>query len=133
MLSTDSGEANRLKILILAITLSRDYISALTRRKQLLHFSRATSPRFCAVRTEGYCTMRLDQACAEFLTGYFSTHDRRQKTETAYRLDLSQFRKFAGVDSDLLSLSGTLIEQWAAHLRQEKYSPASIRRKTVTL
>jgi len=77
--------------------------------------------------------MRLEQACAEFLTGYFSTHDRGKKTETAYRLDLSQFRVFAGVQSDLLSLSGTLIEQWAAHLRQEEYSPASIRRKMVAL
>jgi hypothetical protein len=64
--------------------------------------------------------MRLDHACAEFLTGYFSTHDRGRKTETAYRLDLSQFGVFAGVQSDLLSLSGTLIEQWAAHLRQEE-------------
>jgi integrase/recombinase XerD len=77
--------------------------------------------------------MRLDQACAEFLTGYFSTHDRRRKTETAYRLDLSQFATFAGTHYDLLDLNGTLIEQWAAHLRQEKYSPASIRRKMVAL
>ncbi len=77
--------------------------------------------------------MRLDQACTDFLTGYFSTHDRRKKTETAYRLDLSQFRVFVGVDFNLLSVSGTLIEQWAAHLRQEEYSPASIRRKIVAL
>jgi len=26
-----------------------------------------------------YCTMRLDQACAEFLTGYFSTHERGKR------------------------------------------------------
>jgi integrase/recombinase XerD len=77
--------------------------------------------------------MRIDQACAEFLTGYFSTHDRGRKTETAYRLDLSQFGTFAGTDYDLLDLSGTLIEQWAAHLRKEQYSPASIRRKRVAL
>jgi len=77
--------------------------------------------------------MRLDQASAEFLSGYFSTHDRGRKTQTAYRLDLSQFRAFAGPDCDLFSLSGTLIEQWAAHLRDEKYSPASIRRKMVAL
>ena len=51
----------------------------------------------------------------------------------SYRLDLSQFGTFAGGDSDVLSLSGTIIEQWAAHLRQEKYSPASIRRKMVAL
>jgi integrase/recombinase XerD len=77
--------------------------------------------------------MRLNQACAEFLTGYFSTHDRRKKTQTAYQLDLSQFGAFAGIHFNLLELSGTLIEQWAAHLRHEKYSPASIRRKMVTL
>lgn len=77
--------------------------------------------------------MRLDQACAEFLTGYFSTHDRRKKTKAAYQLDLSQFRSFAGAGRDLLSLDGSLVERWAAHLRQENYSPASIRRKMVAL
>lgn len=77
--------------------------------------------------------MRLDQACAEFLSGYFSTHDRRIKTTAAYQLDLSQFGTFAGPGLDLLSLDGTLVERWAAHLRHEDYSPASIRRKMVAL
>ena len=77
--------------------------------------------------------MRLKQACAEFLSGYFSTHDRRKKTEAAYQLDLSQFAAFAGAGFDLLSLDGTLVERWAAHLRQNNYSPASIRRKMVVL
>ncbi|HWN11998.1 MAG TPA: tyrosine-type recombinase/integrase [Pyrinomonadaceae bacterium] len=77
--------------------------------------------------------MRLDQACAEFIGGYFSTHERRKKTKAAYQLDLSQFGRFAGTGSDLLSLDGTLVERWAAHLRQEDYSPASIRRKMVAL
>lgn len=77
--------------------------------------------------------MRLDQACAQFLNGYFSTHDRRKKTEAAYQLDLAQFGRFAGAGFDLLSIDGTLIERWAAHLRQENYSPASIRRKMVVL
>lgn len=77
--------------------------------------------------------MRLDQACAEFLSGYFATHDRRKKTKAAYQLDLSQFGSFAGVGWDLLSLDGALVERWAAHLRQENYSPASIRRKMVVL
>jgi integrase/recombinase XerD len=77
--------------------------------------------------------MRLEQACAEFLTGYFSTHDRRKKTEAAYQLDLSQFASFADAGSDLLSLDGTLVERWAAHLREDNYSPASIRRKMVAL
>jgi integrase/recombinase XerD len=77
--------------------------------------------------------MRLNQACVEFLEGYFSTHERRKKTQTAYQLDLSQFEAFAGNHINLLEVNGTLIEQWAAHLRQEKYSSASIRRKMVTL
>jgi integrase/recombinase XerD len=77
--------------------------------------------------------MRLDQACGEFISGYFSTHDRRKKTEAAYQLDLSQFSDFAGAGFNLLLVDGTLVERWAAHLRQEKYSPASIRRKMVAL
>jgi integrase/recombinase XerD len=77
--------------------------------------------------------MHLDRACAEFLAGYFSTHDRRKKTEAAYQLDLSQFASLIGDNADLLSLNGTLVERWAAHLRQEGYSPASIRRKMVAL
>ena len=30
--------------------------------------------------------MQLGQATADFLSGYFSTHDRRNKTKAAYRL-----------------------------------------------
>ena len=77
--------------------------------------------------------MQLNQANAEFMSGYFSTHDRRTKTKSAYCSDLAQFRKFAGDELVLLSLGGTVIENWAAHLRQEGYSPASIRRKMVAL
>lgn len=77
--------------------------------------------------------MQLKEACAEFLKGYFSTHERRKKTKTAYCSDLEQFKLFAGEDLFLLSLSSANIEQWADHLRQEEYSPASIRRKIVAL
>lgn len=77
--------------------------------------------------------MILKEACAEFLKGYFSTHDRRKKTKAAYYSDLVQFQSFAGEELVLLSLSGTNIEHWADHLRQEEYSPASIRRKMVAL
>jgi integrase/recombinase XerD len=77
--------------------------------------------------------MRLSQASAEFLSGYFSTHDRGKKTEGAYRSDLAQFRAFAGEDFGLLTLDSSVIERWAAHLRKEEYSPASIRRKMVVL
>ena len=77
--------------------------------------------------------MRLAQASAEFLRGYFSTHKRGKKTEAAYRCDLAQFLAHAGEDLSLLSLGSTDIEHWAGHLHQEEYSPASIRRKIVVL
>ena len=77
--------------------------------------------------------MRLNQATAAFLSGYFSTHERGKKTESAYRSDLAQFRAFAGEEFDLTSLDASAVESWAAHLRREEYSPASIRRKVVVL
>jgi integrase/recombinase XerD len=77
--------------------------------------------------------MRLNDANVEFLRGYFSTHGRRKKTEAAYRSDLAQFQSFAGEDFGLQSLDSSMIERWAAYLRGEKYSPASIRRKIVVL
>jgi integrase/recombinase XerD len=77
--------------------------------------------------------MQLKEACAEFLKGYFSTHDRKNKTIAAYSSDLGQFQLFVGEDFELLSLSGCHIEHWADHLRQEEYSPASMRRKTAAL
>jgi integrase/recombinase XerD len=77
--------------------------------------------------------MHFKQASAEFLTGYFSTHDRRDKTKVAYRSDLLQFQQFAGTDLGLGSLNSSVIERWAAHLREQEYSPASIRRKIVVL
>jgi integrase/recombinase XerD len=78
----------------------------------------------------GY-VMQLNQASIEFMRGYFSTHERGKKTEAAYRSDLEQFRAFANVE--LPALDGSIIESWAAHLRQEEYAPASIRRKMVVL
>jgi integrase/recombinase XerD len=77
--------------------------------------------------------MQLNQASSEFLSGYFSTHERRKKTEAAYRSDLAQFRAFASEELVLSALDGSIIERWAAYLRQEDYSPASIRRKMVVL
>ncbi|MDQ3820398.1 MAG: site-specific integrase, partial [Acidobacteriota bacterium] len=78
-------------------------------------------------------SMQLKEACGEFLKGYFSTHDRRYKTIAAYSSDLGQFQSFVSEDFALFSLSSSIIEQWAEHLRQEKYSPASIRRKIAAL
>src|SRR5947209_1107088 len=77
--------------------------------------------------------MQISDANAEFLNGYFSTHHRSQKTKMAYSSDLAQFQAFVGADLGLLSFSGAVIERWAAYLRQEKYAPASIRRKMAIL
>lgn len=77
--------------------------------------------------------MQLTQAISEFIGGYFSTHDRSPKTKTAYTSDLEQFKTFGGTDLDLVSLGGSLIEDWAANLRMKGYSPASMRRKMVVL
>lgn len=77
--------------------------------------------------------MQLNLACTKFVSGYFSTNDRAEKTKAAYLSDLTQFNVFAGGDLPLRSVSGALIERWSAHLRQRSYSPASIRRKMVVL
>lgn len=77
--------------------------------------------------------MQLTYASDQFLLGYFSTHDRSRKTRAAYASDLAQFKTFASGECELLRLDGALIERWAAHLREEGYSPASIRRKMVLL
>jgi integrase/recombinase XerD len=77
--------------------------------------------------------MRLEQAIKEFLCGYFSTNDRSKKTTLAYGSDLQQFARYAGNDIEIQSFRGVLIEDWAAHLRTESYSPASMRRKMVVL
>src|SRR6185437_16153842 len=77
--------------------------------------------------------MQLREAIAEFVTGYFSTRQRSQKTHVAYASDLEQFGRYAGKDLLLTDLSAMLIERWAAYLRAEGYSPASMRRKVVVL
>src|SRR5689334_21475742 len=77
--------------------------------------------------------MQLEQAIAEFLNGYFSTHQRSGITRVAYSSDLEQFGLYAGKDFAFSTLGGPLIEDWAAHFRAEGYSPASMRRKIVVL
>jgi integrase/recombinase XerD len=77
--------------------------------------------------------MQINKACVEFLKGYFSTHERTEKTKTAYSSDLKQFQMFVGDQLDIILLRGTHIESWAADLKQRNYSPASIRRKIVVL
>ena len=77
--------------------------------------------------------MHLIQAIAEFLNGYFSTHERSKKTSAAYLSDLDQFAKHAGENFELKNLNSVLIEDWAARLRRERYAPASMRRNMVVL
>jgi integrase/recombinase XerD len=77
--------------------------------------------------------MHLTQAIAEFLNGYFSTHERSNKTKRAYLSDLDQFAEHAGENYKLEELNSVVIEDWAARLRREKYAPASMRRKMVVL
>jgi len=77
--------------------------------------------------------MPLKQATNDFFAGYFATNDRSEKTRAAYQADLVQFQRFAGSDVEIASFSGSLIEGWAGYLRQEGYSPTSIRRKMVAL
>lgn len=84
--------------------------------------------------------MRLEPAIEEFLTGYFSTCERSEKTRRAYALDLRQFLEFTEKlpedtdpeDTDLESISPEHLECWAAHLK-ETYASASVRRKFATL
>jgi integrase/recombinase XerD len=77
--------------------------------------------------------MQLDQAINEFLNGYFSTHERSEKTKVAYKSDLEQLAAYAPKACSLFSLDAVLIESWAADLRSKSYAPASMRRKMVVL
>lgn len=77
--------------------------------------------------------MRLGRAIGQFLSGYFATRDRSERTEKAYACDLEQFGRFAGGDRELKSLDPDLIEAWAGELKRRRYAPASIQRKMVSL
>jgi integrase/recombinase XerD len=77
--------------------------------------------------------MQLDKAIDGFLSGYFSTHQRSNKTKVAYSCDLEQFVKYASKELPLSRLSPVLIEEWTGHLKECRYAPASMRRKVVVL
>lgn len=77
--------------------------------------------------------MLIGDASTEFLSGYFSTNDRKKKTRVAYSSDLAQFRSFVGEELNLSAVDAQVIEGWAAALRQGGFSPASMRRKMVAL
>ena len=75
--------------------------------------------------------MTVRDAVAGFLTGYFSTCRRSDKTQAAYRIDLAQMEAHLSsiaveaVDIDQL-------EGWARELRAREYAVASVRRKFAT-
>jgi integrase/recombinase XerD len=75
----------------------------------------------------------LVQAVEQFLNGYFSTHERSEKTRVAYRSDLDQVASYAGNGFGLTGLDPMFVETWAAELRTRNYSSASMRRKLVVL
>lgn len=77
--------------------------------------------------------MRLSKAVGQFLSGYFATRDRSDKTEKAYACDLEQFARFAGTDRPLPGVDPDLVEGWAGELKRRGYAPASIQRKMVAL
>ena len=77
--------------------------------------------------------LTLDQAMAQFVTGYFATHERSPKTVTAYTLDLRQFRTFLPKRATLRSLRSEHIEEWSARLKEDGYATASIRRKLASV
>lgn len=77
--------------------------------------------------------MLLLQAVEQFLNGYFSTHERSEKTRIAYRSDLEQVASYAGIGFGLTGLDPMFVEKWAAELRTRNYSSASMRRKLVVL
>jgi site-specific recombinase XerD len=70
---------------------------------------------------------------AQFLAGYFATHERSPKTFTAYALDLRQFRSFLPRRASLRSLKSEQIEEWSARLKEDGYATASIRRKLASV
>lgn len=77
--------------------------------------------------------MRIRQAAAGFLTGYFATGDHSPKTAAAYTCDLRQFLAHVGRNLALKSVGPEVIEGWVGQLKDDGYAPASIQRKTVTL
>lgn len=77
--------------------------------------------------------MELGAAVSQFLSGYFSTCRRSTKTESAYRMDLAQFRVYFGDTTQVGSIVIENLEQWAEELKGRKYAPGSIRRKFASL
>ena len=77
--------------------------------------------------------LTLDESIAQFIAGYFATHERSPKTITAYTLDLRQFRAFVPRRATLRSLRPEHIEEWSAQMKVDGYATASIRRKLASV
>lgn len=77
--------------------------------------------------------MKLSEAVAEFERGYFSTHRRSPRTQTAYAIDLAQFTEWLGAKTRLSRIKPDDLERWAAELKTRDYASSSIRRKFATL
>lgn len=73
--------------------------------------------------------MWLRKAVDQFLTGYFATCRRSDKTLRAYSTDLDQFCNFLGNRIRMESIRPDVLESWAAELKDAGYASASIRRK----
>jgi len=73
--------------------------------------------------------MTLKEAVEQFLTGYFSTCKRSDKTLSAYSIDLTQLQGYVGEAQDLCSIEPNGLESWASELQSKGYASVSIRRK----
>jgi site-specific recombinase XerD len=67
-----------------------------------------------------------------FLTGYFSTCSRSEKTKAAYKGDMAQFRTQFGSDTLLSAINTERLERWAKELQGRGYATVTIRRKFAT-
>jgi len=77
-------------------------------------------------------TMRIEQAVEGFLTGYFSTCRRSEKTQAAYKIDLSQLQRWLGAGKPMRMIDVDSLERWAQKMQDGGYVPVSIRRKFAT-
>jgi len=77
--------------------------------------------------------MLLKEAVQNFLTGYFATHRRSEKTRIAYRTDLKQLELYIGSEWPIHSVTAESLESWARMMRSSQYATVSIRRKFATV
>jgi len=76
--------------------------------------------------------MDLKDAVEQFVTGYFSTCRRSEKTQAAYKTDLAQLERYIGGSELLASVAPEQLERWATEMSSGGYASVSIRRKFAT-